>query len=180
MATINTSTTPLGQISLEVGGRGIVVMYVKESIQGDIVTVLTAVDSLAGRVLPITTLQRLLDEWRAFNADGEGKTITFKVIFNHVIKSLENEHARSGLELTRGELERTRGVMENNIEQVVERSERIGLLVDKTDRLQVLSNGFRGTAVKVKRSMWWQNIKFWAIVAIIIIALLLIVLKVVF
>ncbi|ODV73051.1 synaptobrevin family protein CYBJADRAFT_117739, partial [Cyberlindnera jadinii NRRL Y-1542] len=59
----------------------------------------------------------------------------------------------------RDELERTRQVMEDNIERVVERNERIGLLVDKTDRLTELSNGFRGSATRVKRAMWWHNFK---------------------
>jgi vacuolar v-SNARE protein NYV1 len=177
MAIINASSTPMGQIPLEINGVSIVLMYVKESVEGDIITVVTATDVSAGKILPITTIQRLLEEWKLFKKEEDSRTIQFKVIFNHIIKEVENEYSRSGLELSREELQRTREVMENNIEQVVERNERIGLLVDKTDRLTELSNGFRGSAVRVKRSMWWQNVKFWVILVIVVLLILGILMK---
>ena len=179
MSRINSSSTPMGEIPMEIGSTTVTVMYVKEIVQDDIVTVVTAVDSNMSKVLPITTLQRLLQEWKLFKEDEHNRTIAFKVTFNHVIKHLENEFSRSGLRNTRDELERTRQVMEDNIERVVERNERIGLLVDKTDRLTELSNGFRGSATRVKRAMWWHNFKFWIAIVIVVILLLFICLKVI-
>lgn len=53
-----------------------------------------------------------------------------------------------------GEIEQVKDVMVHNIERVLERGERIELLVDKTDNLNQQAFAFkkRSTQLKVKRS----------------------------
>lgn len=59
----------------------------------------------------------------------------------------------------RGEIENVRGIMSENIERVLERGERIELLVDKTGRLEVGAGEFRRRSRGLKRKMWWKNVK---------------------
>lgn len=59
----------------------------------------------------------------------------------------------------RGEIDQVRGIMSENIERVLERGERIELLVDKTGRLEIGANEFRRRSRGLKRKMWWKNVK---------------------
>ena len=44
--------------------------------------------------------------------------------------------------------------------QVLERGERIELLVDKTDHLQSESFAFKRDARRMRQKMWWQNVRW--------------------
>jgi len=59
----------------------------------------------------------------------------------------------------RGELDNVKGIMSQNIERVMERGDRIELLVDKTNNLEVNANEFRRRSKGVNRQMWWKNVK---------------------
>lgn len=62
--------------------------------------------------------------------------------------------------LARQEIEDVRTIMIENVERVLERGERINLLVSKTDRMNNQSVEFRKRTTQVKRSMWLANVKF--------------------
>jgi vesicle-associated membrane protein 7 len=57
------------------------------------------------------------------------------------------------------EIESVRGIMTENIERVLERGERIDLLVDKTAGLQTGAREFRVRSRGLRRRMWWKNTK---------------------
>lgn len=57
------------------------------------------------------------------------------------------------------EIESVRGIMTENIERVLERGERIDLLVDKTAGLQTSAGEFRMRSRGLRRRMWWKNTK---------------------
>ena len=70
------------------------------------------------------------------------------------------------------EIENVRGIMTENIERVLERGERIDLLVDKTDRLGVGAHDFRVRSRGLRRRMWWKNVKLMVLVVVVVIFLL--------
>ncbi|GAB7343260.1 hypothetical protein MBLNU457_1316t1 [Dothideomycetes sp. NU457] len=74
------------------------------------------------------------------------------------------------------EIDDVRGIMTENIERVLERGERIDLLVDKTDRLGGSARDFRLRSKNLKRRMWWKNVRLMAllVIACIFVAYLLI------
>jgi len=77
---------------------------------------------------------------------------------------------------TNKQVEEVKELMQSNIEQVIERGEKIDLLVDKTETLQESSHTFKHQATSLKRALWWKNFKLTLIiVAIIVAAVLLIV-----
>lgn len=62
--------------------------------------------------------------------------------------------------LARQEIEQVKTIMIENVERVLERGERINLLVSKTDRMNNNAVEFRKRSNAVKQAMWWANIKY--------------------
>lgn len=72
----------------------------------------------------------------------------------------------------RREIDDVRGIMTRNIEGLLERGERIDLLVDKTDRLGGNAREFRVRSRGLKRRMWWKNVKLMALLALVVVLIL--------
>jgi len=53
----------------------------------------------------------------------------------------------------------TTEVMRENINKVTERGERLDSLQDKTDNLAVSAQNFKRGANKVRKNMWWKDMK---------------------
>ena len=75
------------------------------------------------------------------------------------------------------EIDSTVGIMRDNINKVSERGARLDSLQDKTDNLAVSAQGFRRGANRVRKQMWWKDMKMrmWLIVGIIILLVIIIV-----
>ncbi|RCI12654.1 hypothetical protein CP532_1277 [Ophiocordyceps camponoti-leonardi (nom. inval.)] len=70
----------------------------------------------------------------------------------------------------------TVGVMRDNINKVSQRGERLDALQDKTDNLAVSAQGFRRGANRVRKQMWWKDMKMrMCLIAGIVILLLIII-----
>ncbi|KAL3471141.1 synaptobrevin-domain-containing protein [Aspergillus californicus] len=69
------------------------------------------------------------------------------------------------------EIDSVRDIMTENIERVLERGERIDLLVDKTDRLGGSARDFRMRSRGLRRRMWWKNIKLMVMLTVVVIFL---------
>jgi vesicle-associated membrane protein 4 len=67
--------------------------------------------------------------------------------------------------------------MRENINKVSQRGERLDSLQDKTDNLAVSAQGFRRGANRVRKQMWWKDMKMrmCLIVGIIILLVVIIV-----
>jgi vesicle-associated membrane protein 7 len=72
----------------------------------------------------------------------------------------------------RREIDDVRGIMTRNIEGLLERGERIDLLVDKTDRLGGSAREFRVRSTGLKRRMWWKNAKLMALLGLVVVLIL--------
>jgi vesicle-associated membrane protein 4 len=75
------------------------------------------------------------------------------------------------------QIDDTVGVMRDNINKVSQRGERLDALQDKTDNLAVSAQGFRRGANRVRKQMWWKDMKMrmCLIVGIIILLIVIIV-----
>jgi vesicle-associated membrane protein 7 len=71
------------------------------------------------------------------------------------------------------EIDDVRGIMTRNIEGLLERGERIDLLVDKTDRLGGSAREFRVRSRGLKRKMWWKNIKLMSLLGLVVVLIIL-------
>ncbi|GAA5843328.1 hypothetical protein JCM3766R1_003666 [Sporobolomyces carnicolor] len=59
----------------------------------------------------------------------------------------------------------TVGIMRDNISKVAERGERLDVLQDKTDTLAQSAQGFRKGANRVRKRMWWKDMKMRMLIA---------------
>ena len=65
--------------------------------------------------------------------------------------------------------------MRDNISKVSQRGERLDALQDKTDNLAVSAQGFRRGANRVRKQMWWKDMKMRVCIIVGIIILLLVI-----
>lgn len=65
--------------------------------------------------------------------------------------------------------------MRENINKVSQRGERLDSLQDKTDNLAVSAQGFRRGANRVRKQMWWKDMKMRICIIVGIIILLVVI-----
>ncbi|KAJ0467679.1 putative Longin domain, v-SNARE, coiled-coil domain-containing protein [Helianthus annuus] len=141
-----------------------------------------AVES-AGRELPIAFLERIKDDFVKKYAAGKGKTAGAKSLskeFGPKMKEqmrycVSHPEEISKIAKVKAQVSEVKGVMMENIEKVLERGEKIELLVDKTDNLRNQAQDFKKQGTKMKRKMWVENMKVKLIVFSIVVALALVV-----
>ena len=57
--------------------------------------------------------------------------------------------------------------MVQNIDSILQRGERLDLLVDKTDTLAGQSYAFRRGARSVRRQQWWRNVRILVLTGVV-------------
>ncbi|KAI1776924.1 synaptobrevin [Hypoxylon cercidicola] len=143
-------------------------------------TFLVIAESSLGRRVPFGYLfeirKRFLDEFSAsdfgdmpnygagsFNAELKGLMVEFGTTSGGRDDAISN---------VQREMDDVRGIMTRNIEGLLERGERIDLLVDKTDRLGGSAREFRVRSRGLKRQMWWKNVKLMALLIIVLVLII--------
>ncbi|KAI9115162.1 hypothetical protein K1719_014175 [Acacia pycnantha] len=140
-----------------------------------------AVES-AGRQTPIAFLERVREEFTKKYGGGKAATASTRGLnkeFGPKLKEqmqycVDHPEEISKLAKVKAQVSEVKGVMMENIEKVLDRGEKIELLVDKTENLRSQAQDFKAQGTKVKRKMWIQNMKMKLIVFGIVVALLLI------
>ncbi|KAL0865561.1 hypothetical protein Bca101_044679 [Brassica carinata] len=141
-----------------------------------------AVES-AGRQIPMAFLERVKEDFNKRYGGGKAATAQANSL-NKEFGSKLKEHMQycmdhpdeiSKLAKVKAQVSEVKGVMMENIEKVLDRGEKIELLVDKTENLRSQAQDFRTTGTQMRRKMWLQNMKIKLIVLAIIIALILII-----
>ncbi|KAI7895691.1 synaptobrevin-domain-containing protein [Mucor mucedo] len=64
------------------------------------------------------------------------------------------------------------GIMQENIDKIMQRGERIGDLEDKSRNMHDAAAVFHGGANKVRKRMWWKNFRWKIIIAVTILVIL--------
>ena len=65
--------------------------------------------------------------------------------------------------------------MRDNINKVAERGERLDLIENKTDNLAMSAQGFRRGANRVRKDIWWKDMKMRMCIIIGVIILLVVI-----
>lgn len=66
-------------------------------------------------------------------------------------------------------------IMRDNLNKVAERGERLDSIQDKADNLAVSAQGFRRGANRVRKQMWWKDMKMRLCIVIGIIVILIVI-----
>lgn len=141
-----------------------------------------AVESV-GRQIPIAFLERIKDDFNKKYGGGRATTATAKSLnkeFGPKLKEqmqycVDHPEEVSKLAKVKAQVSEVKGVMMENIDKVIDRGEKIEVLVDKTENLRSQAQDFRQQGTQLRRKMWYQNMKIKLIVLAIIIALILII-----
>ncbi|KAF3767890.1 synaptobrevin-domain-containing protein [Cryphonectria parasitica EP155] len=146
-------------------------------------TFLVIAESSLGRRVPFGFLfeirKRFFEQFPAASSDFGDMPNYGAGSFNAELKGLMvNYGTTSGgrddaITNAQREIDDVRGIMTRNIEGLLERGERIDLLVDKTDRLGGSAREFRVRSRGLKRQMWWKNVKLMGLLALVVILIVL-------
>lgn len=149
---------------------------------GGLTYLVVASESL-GRRVPFGFLveikKQFLSQFKPGDVDFANLPAYGCAAFNSTLKSLMVSHGTTeagqndALKNAQKEIEDVREIMTQNIERVLERGERIDLLVDKTDRLGGSARDFRVRSKGLKRRMWWKNVKLMAMIVVVVLLLIL-------
>ncbi|KAG0367880.1 hypothetical protein BGZ54_003090 [Gamsiella multidivaricata] len=136
-------------------------------------------DDTFGRRIPFAFLQdiktRFLTQYgreRALNALVPYAMNEFSRTIAKQMDYFSTNPEADRIKQVQGEIEQVKDVMVHNIERVLERGERIELLVDKTDNLNQQAYAFKKRSTTLKRAMWWKNTKLMILLTGVIIFLI--------
>jgi len=145
-------------------------------------TYLVVADSSLGRRIPFGFLfeikKRFLEQFPVDSTDFAELDNYGAGSFNSEMKKLMVDYGttqsgkQDAIQNVQGEIDNVRGIMSQNIESLLERGERIDLLVDKTDRLGGSAHEFRVRSRNLRRQMWFKNIKLMALLVVVIVFLI--------
>lgn len=139
-------------------------------------------ESSLGRRIPFGYLfeirKRFFAQLPAESTDFAGLPNYGAASFNADLKSLMVEYGTTSggrddaISTAQREIDDVRGIMTKNIEGLLERGERIDLLVDKTDRLGGSAREFRVRSRGLKRQMWWKNVKLMGLLVLVVVLII--------
>lgn len=117
------------------------------------------------KILPIRVLSEL--KQLSYNDIESNIQLTVQIgdiidRFHEELINYRNENLTGGENQTRDlddDINDVIKIMNDNIDKFLERQERVGLLVDKTTKLNNNSTSFKRKANRIKDRMWWQRMK---------------------
>jgi vesicle-associated membrane protein 7 len=126
-------------------------------------------DELNKHRVPYAFLQDMKDRFlAAYGSEAPLQAIAFSYNeeFSKVIQermefynSDEADRAVDNIGAVKSQIEDVKGIMVQNIEKVLERGEKIELLVDKTDRLNQQAFRFEHSSRNLRRAMYWRKVR---------------------
>ena len=88
---------------------------------------------------------------------------------------MEPKRGTEKVEEMKAKVAQVQGVMRENIEMVMDRGEKIDILVDKAQDLQKEAGYYRDNGRAIKRKMWCKNMKIKLIVITVLILILVLI-----
>lgn len=145
----------------------------------DGVTYMCMAEESSKRRIPFAFLGEIKDRFQAaYSRENIARAIAFGMNpdFSKVLSSqltyFNSDPAADNFGRLRGQINEVKDIMVQNIEKVLERGEKIDLLVDKTEALQSSANKFKKSAKRVSDTMWWKNCKMKILIVVLVLAVL--------
>ncbi|GLT57039.1 hypothetical protein SLA2020_300420 [Shorea laevis] len=162
---------------------------------------LAVADESVGRGMPFVFLERVKDDFKqcyganiknaethplaAADEDDDLIEDRFSIAYNldrefgprlkeHMQYCASHPEEISKLSKLKAQITEVKEIMMDNIEKVLDRGERIELLVDKTENLQFQADSFQRQGRQLRRKMWLQSLKVKLVVGGTIVTLIII------
>jgi len=130
-------------------------------------------DEEFGRAVPFAFLDKVATQFEMeFGNRARDSKVSYSLNadFSPVLKREMETFSTEGsskIQNVQEDLDRVKGVMQENINMVLERGEKLDHLVVQSENLMDTSNSFRSGATRLKDQMWWNNFKIKAAAGII-------------
>uniref|UniRef100_A0ACD5W5M8 Uncharacterized protein n=2 Tax=Avena sativa TaxID=4498 RepID=A0ACD5W5M8_AVESA len=136
-----------------------------------------------GREVPLAFLELIKEDFNKRYAGGKAATAATNSLsrdFGPRLKEqmqycMEHPEELSRLTKVQAQVSEVKGIMRENIDKVINRGEQIDGLVTRTEQLNEQARDFRQEGTRIRRKMWFQNMKVKLIVLGIVVALILII-----
>ncbi|XP_026194369.1 vesicle-associated membrane protein 7B [Cyclospora cayetanensis] len=144
--------------------------YVFHYIVVDGITFLTMADDSVGFALPFAFLEALKNEFlpQYREAAETGIALSLQGSMESTLKALLdsfNTHQTvDDFRQIRTQIDGIHSVMIDSIDKILQRGERIDLLVDQSEQLNQEAVTFRRQARRLKDAMWWRNVRIIALI----------------
>ncbi|KAF7148154.1 hypothetical protein RHSIM_Rhsim03G0097500 [Rhododendron simsii] len=161
---------------------------------------LVVADESVGRSVPFVFLERVKDDFKqrygasirtddphplADDEDDDLFEDRFSIAYNldrefgprikeHMQYCMNHPDEISKLSKLRTQITEVKGIMMDNIEKVLDRGEKIELLVDKTENLQFQADSFQRQGRQLRRKMWLQSLQMKLMVGGVILVVIVI------
>lgn len=138
-------------------------------------------DAEFGRRLPFAFLEDIAQRFfstygdRGMQALAYGMNEDFSRVLSRQMELYSNGEESDAINRVKGEIDELKAVMVDNIEVVLERGEKIELLVHKTDSLNQQAFRFKTQSSHLRRSLWWKNFRLTLLFASVVGAVVLVV-----
>eukprot|EP01112_Ceratiomyxa_fruticulosa_P007955 TRINITY_DN206_c0_g1_i1.p1 TRINITY_DN206_c0_g1~~TRINITY_DN206_c0_g1_i1.p1 ORF type:complete len:255 (+),score=45.25 TRINITY_DN206_c0_g1_i1:206-970(+) len=144
----------------------------------DGMTYLCMADEEFGRRIPFAFLEDVKGRFRSTYGDkgrtaiAYGMNADFSRVLQNQMDYYSHNPSADKIAKVQGGIDEVKGLMVTNIEKVLERAERIELLVDRTENLNQQAFRFKKQSNQLKRAMWWKNVRLMIVLAVVIIVVI--------
>lgn len=130
-------------------------------------------DDMEKRRIPFGFLEDIKQRFKATYGERAQTAIAFAMSedFGRTMHKQMDFHNGSGADSfaqVNTKLDDVKNIMVQNIEMVLERGEKLELLVDKTDKLQSQAFKFEKSSKELKNAMWWRRVKLYLLIFFIL------------
>jgi len=131
----------------------------------DGLTVLCMADDVAGRRIPFAFLEDIHQRFvrtygrAVLSAQAYGMNDEFSRVLSQQMEYYSNDPNADRINRLKSEMGQVRTVMIENIDKVLDRGDRLELLVDKTANMQTNTMRFRKQTRRFRSTVWWRNVK---------------------
>ncbi|KAH7281538.1 hypothetical protein KP509_36G052600 [Ceratopteris richardii] len=146
-------------------------------------TYMVVADEAIGRQMPFAFLERVKDDFKRRFGGGKADTAVAHSLDrefgpklkDHMQYCVDHPDEMNKIAKVKAQVSEVKGIMMENIEKVLDRGEKIELLVDKTENLRFQADNFQKQGKQLRRKMCLQNMKVKLVVLGIVILLILII-----
>ncbi|KVH99806.1 vesicle-associated membrane protein 711-like [Cynara cardunculus var. scolymus] len=148
----------------------------------DGLTILCMSDDVAGRRIPFAFLEDIHQRFvrtygrAVLSAQAYGMNDEFSRVLSQQMEYYSTDPNADRLNRLKGEMSQVRNVMIENIEKVVERGDRLELLVNKTATMQNNTLHFKKRSRRFRNTIWWRNVKLMVALLLLLLVVMYIVL----
>jgi vesicle-associated membrane protein 7 len=139
----------------------------------DKITYLCMCDETNKRRIPFAFLEDIKNRFKATYGERAHTAIAFAMnedFGRSLQKQMDfyNSPSADNFATVNSKLDDVKNVMVQNIEMVLERGEKLELLVDKTDKLQHQAFKFEKSSKKLKNAMFWKRVKLYLLLFFVV------------